>query len=73
MGEAEEVGGPDPRIDFERTEEERPRVLARDPVCGMDVDPEGAPAKSIYRGIPYFFCTQSCRSEFDANPTQYVG
>jgi YHS domain-containing protein len=48
-------------------------VLSRDPVCGTDVDPEGAPARSVHRGIVYFFCTSTCRIEFEADPTRYVG
>jgi YHS domain-containing protein len=74
MGEAEEVGSEiDPRIDFEPSEEERPRVLSRDPVCGTDVDPEGAPARSVYRGVTYFFCTRICRDEFESDPVRYTG
>jgi YHS domain-containing protein len=74
MGEAEEVGPDfDPCIDFERSEEERPRVLSRDPVCGTDVDPEGAPARAVHRGVVYFFCTRACRTEFETDPTRYVG
>jgi YHS domain-containing protein len=74
MGEAEEVGSNfDSGLDFEPTDEERPRVLLRDPVCGTEVDPEGAPARSVYRAITYFFCTHACRIEFESDPASYVG
>ena len=74
MGEAEEVvPEPGAGIDFDPSEEERPRVLSRDPVCGTDVDPEGASARSVHRGVVYFFCTRTCREEFEADPTRYVG
>ena len=74
MGEAEEVP-PDfePPIDFDPSEEERPRVLSRDPVCGTEVDPEGAPARAVHRGVVYFFCTAACRIEFESDPRRYVG
>ena len=40
------------------------RTLARDPVCGMEVDPETAPARATVDGIEYFFCARGCRDEF---------
>ena len=30
--------------------------MAKDPVCGMDVDIKTAPAKSEYKGKTYYFC-----------------
>ena len=76
MGDAETTGSlDDGRITFERgnVEQEQPRVMARDPVCGMDVDPTGAAAHSEYRGVPYYFCAVACKREFDADPPRYVG
>lgn len=46
--------------------------MAKDPVCGMDVDPATAQWKSEYRGKTYYFCSPSCKRQFDANPQQYV-
>ena len=43
-----------------------------DPVCGMMFDPETAAATSTYRGTAYYFCADSCKTKFDANPRQYV-
>jgi YHS domain-containing protein len=46
---------------------------AIDPVCGMTVDAEDAKAKSaVYRGRPYYFCSNSCRDKFEAAPTSYL-
>ncbi|WP_449462515.1 YHS domain-containing protein [Tardisphaera miroshnichenkoae] len=42
-----------------------------DPVCGMTVQ-ETTPYKSLYRGKVYYFCSQSCKKEFDANPAKYL-
>jgi YHS domain-containing protein len=42
-----------------------------DLVCGKTVNM--AAAKSIvYRGRPYYFCSQDCREKFKAAPTSYV-
>ncbi len=74
MGESETIiptGGNN--IDYEPVDEQRPRILARDPVCGMDVDPEGTAPKTVHRGVTYHFCTLVCRHAFDADPTRYVG
>ncbi len=47
-------------------------TMAKDPVCGMDVDPATAAHKSEYRGQTYYFCAPGCKRTFDANPTQYA-
>jgi YHS domain-containing protein len=46
--------------------------LVKDVVCGMDVDPDEAPAKSEYRGATYYFCAAGCKEAFDADPQKYV-
>lgn len=45
----------------------------KDPVCGMDVTPESAAAKSEYKGKTYYFCSPGCKKAFDTNPEKYVG
>lgn len=42
-----------------------------DPVCGMTVDPSTAAASSSRHGETISFCSQSCKTRFDANPEQY--
>jgi Cu+-exporting ATPase len=44
----------------------------KDPVCGMDVDPETARAKSEYKGKTYYFCAPGCKKEFDQDPEKYI-
>ena len=44
---------------------------ARDPVCGMTVDVTRARHGSEHEGRAYFFCSASCRREFEANPVKY--
>ena len=46
---------------------------AKDPVCGMDVNPEKAAATSVLQGTTYYFCAQGCKKVFDENPTKYLG
>jgi Cu+-exporting ATPase len=45
-----------------------PVDLAKDPVCGMDVDPSKAVFKAQHTGKDYFFCSKSCLEKFQANP-----
>lgn len=46
--------------------------MAKDPVCGMQVDPAKAAAKRDYRGMTYYFCSPGCAAQFDKRPEQYV-
>lgn len=46
--------------------------MERDVVCGMQVDPNKAAGKSEYNGKTYHFCSNSCKTKFDANPKQYA-
>lgn len=47
--------------------------MARDPVCGMDVDERSAAGTSQYRGKTCYFCALGCKAEFDKNPEKYTG
>ena len=44
----------------------------RDPVCNMEIDEQSAAGQSQYQGQTYYFCTESCKDEFDQNPEQYA-
>jgi len=46
--------------------------MATDPVCGMTVDPAGAPAVRRHDGRNYFFCRLECAEAFDADPSRYL-
>lgn len=46
--------------------------MARDPVCGMQVSPETAAASAEFEGATYYFCAQSCKDEFLAEPHRYL-
>jgi YHS domain-containing protein len=46
--------------------------MVKDPVCGMEVDEQKAKEKTQYEGKTYYFCSRSCRQEFEQNPQNYV-
>lgn len=46
--------------------------MAKDPVCGMDVNEATAPATSEYKGQTYYFCMPGCKRKFDQEPERYV-
>jgi Cu+-exporting ATPase len=45
--------------------------MAKDPVCGMQVDEETAAGKSEHKGKTYYFCSTQCKTAFDRSPEQY--
>ena len=47
--------------------------LAKDPVCGMIVDPRTARFKHEHGGRTYYFCAQGCLNRFAADPAKYLG
>ena len=44
----------------------------KDPVCGMDVEPEKPPARATSRATTYYFCCDECKHKFDQNPQAFV-
>src|SRR5512143_1548330 len=46
--------------------------MVKDPVCGMDLDPQSAFATRQHMGQTFYFCSQNCVDQFDANPPQYT-
>jgi YHS domain-containing protein len=46
--------------------------MARDPICGMEVEEKKAAGRSEYQGKTYYFCSLSCKKEFDRNPAKHV-
>jgi Cu+-exporting ATPase len=43
-----------------------------DPVCGMSVDENTAPAKADYQGQTYYFCSTDCKTKFQREPEKYT-
>ncbi|MFZ5689642.1 MAG: heavy metal translocating P-type ATPase [Pseudomonadota bacterium] len=46
--------------------------MARDPVCGMTVDPHNAKHRHDHWGHTYYFCSAGCRTKFIADPDKYL-
>jgi Cu+-exporting ATPase len=46
--------------------------MARDPVCGMSVDPGAAKNVAEHAGVTYHFCGPGCRTKFLADPEKYL-
>jgi YHS domain-containing protein len=46
--------------------------MAKDPVCGMNVQENTAAATSSYKGQTYYFCAKVCKESFDKDPEKYL-
>jgi Cu+-exporting ATPase len=46
--------------------------MAKDPVCGMTVDPHTAKHRAEHAGRTYYFCAAGCRAKFAADPEKYL-
>jgi len=46
--------------------------MSVDPVCGMSVDREEAPAQVEYDGQIFYFCARGCRDEFLETPERFL-
>lgn len=47
-------------------------MTVRDPVCGMNIEPQSAFAKREQMGQTFYFCSQSCVDQFDKEPHRYM-
>ena len=47
-------------------------TLARDPVCGMNVNPSTAKHTHQHAGKNYYFCCAACVEKFKGNPASYL-
>lgn len=46
--------------------------MAKDPVCGMNVDEKKAGGTVAYDGKTYYFCSAACKATFDKAPAKYA-
>lgn len=46
--------------------------IAKDPVCGMEVNINSSTSKTIYNGVEYYFCAPGCLKQFEKNPETFV-
>ena len=47
--------------------------MTKDPVCGMKVDENRGEFQTQFAGKKYFFCSDECRKEFEADPDALCG
>jgi Cu+-exporting ATPase len=45
---------------------------AKDPVCGMTVNPDSAAGSDEYQGQTYYFCSTHCLHKFRADPEKFL-
>lgn len=43
----------------------------KDPVCGMMIDQKTAKFHSLYQDKHFYFCSESCKKQFDEKPENY--
>lgn len=46
--------------------------MAKDPICGMEIDEKGAKATERYKGKTYYFCSEMDRQAFLSAPQKYA-
>jgi len=46
--------------------------MARDPVCGMNVDEKSAAGTAVHNGKKYFFCAAHCKAQFEKAPDKFA-
>ncbi|MFO0995801.1 MAG: heavy metal translocating P-type ATPase [Alphaproteobacteria bacterium] len=50
-----------------------PQPTAKDPVCGMTVNPLKTPHSHAHQGVTHYFCGAGCLAKFRADPERYLG
>jgi Cu2+-exporting ATPase len=53
-------------------ESKEERRMVKDPVCGMELEPEMAYSKMEYTGNTFYFCSKQCEEEFKKKPEKYA-
>jgi Cu+-exporting ATPase len=48
------------------------KIIAKDPVCNMNVEPATARGSAEYQGQTYYFCSAGCVKRFNADPAKYL-
>ncbi len=47
-------------------------LMAKDPVCNMNVSEAGCKYVSHYGGRTFYFCCEHCKKDFDSRPDKYA-
>jgi xanthine dehydrogenase accessory factor len=70
LAEIVQVGRSQPQLTF--APKTTPSPEAKDPVCGMMVDPARSKYQSRYQGTVIHFCCAHCKQAFDSEPGKYA-
>lgn len=62
----------DSYLQIDRGPDEAEDEGVTDPVCGMRIERGAAAASYVYRGHPYFFCSDACQRKFAEAPTAFI-
>jgi P-type Cu+ transporter len=46
--------------------------MTTDPVCGLEINEKKSEFQAQFAGRKYFFCSEECQKEFEADPGGYV-
>ena len=46
--------------------------MAKDPVCGMNVDENKAAGTAVHNGKTYYFCSPACKDKFQKEPGKCI-
>jgi YHS domain-containing protein len=46
--------------------------MAKDPVCGMEVDEKTVKYRTVHMGKNYYFCAAGCKKAFKKNADKYL-
>lgn len=46
--------------------------MAKDPVCGMQIDEKKAAGSATHGGRTYYFCSAGCKATFEKAPEKYA-
>jgi Uncharacterized conserved protein len=46
--------------------------MAKDPVCGMEIEESSAAGTADYKGKTYYFCSSQCQTTFEADPKSHA-
>lgn len=62
----------DPLAVFEIVVDSKRESISFDPVCKMQIDINKSPAKLVYDGNTYFFCSYRCLKKIIKNPSIFI-
>ena len=46
--------------------------MAKDPICGINVDENKAAGTAVYKNKTYYFCCGGCKAKFEKEPEKYA-